>query len=82
MTTSDASELTAKLFSVAVTDGELDTSILVVGGGAWGTSTALELARRGYSDVTVIDPFPVPSPISAGTDNNKIMSGGESIRKS
>ncbi|ETN44119.1 uncharacterized protein HMPREF1541_10669 [Cyphellophora europaea CBS 101466] len=48
-------------------------SVLVVGAGTWGTSTALHLARRGYSSVTVLDRYPVPSPISAGNDVNKII---------
>ena len=49
------------------------SSILIVGAGTWGCSTALHLARRGYSNVTVLDPYPVPSPISAGNDINKIL---------
>lgn len=50
-----------------------DSSILIVGAGTWGCSTALHLARRGYKHVTVLDPHPVPSPIAAGNDINKIM---------
>jgi sarcosine oxidase / L-pipecolate oxidase len=49
------------------------SSILIIGAGTWGTSTALSLARRGYSRVTVLDKYPVPSPISAGNDINKIL---------
>ena len=49
------------------------TSILIVGAGTWGCSTALHLARRGYKNVKVLDPYPVPSPIAAGNDVNKIM---------
>lgn len=48
-------------------------SVLIVGAGTWGTSTALHLARRGYTSVTVFDEFAVPSPISAGNDINKIL---------
>lgn len=48
------------------------SSILIVGAGTWGTSTALHLARRGYKDVTVLDPYDFPSEISAGNDVNKI----------
>ncbi|KAI9037279.1 NAD(P)/FAD-dependent oxidoreductase [Aspergillus affinis] len=51
----------------------LTSSILIVGGGTWGCSTALHLARRGYTNVTVLDPYPIPSPIAAGNDINKIM---------
>lgn len=53
-----------------------DSSILIVGAGTWGCSTALHLARRGYKNVTVLDPYPVPSPISAGNDVNKILELG------
>jgi len=48
--------------------------VLIIGAGTWGASTALHLARRGYgSKVTVLDPYEVPSPISAGNDINKIV---------
>ncbi|KAJ5587103.1 uncharacterized protein N7459_002868 [Penicillium hispanicum] len=50
--------------------------LLIVGAGTWGTSTALHLARRGYTNVTVLDPYPFPSSISAGNDVNKIISAG------
>ncbi|BDD56207.1 hypothetical protein MPDQ_005624 [Monascus purpureus] len=53
------------------------SSILVIGAGTWGTSTALHLARRGYTNVTVLDPYPVPSAISAGNDVNKVISKGQ-----
>lgn len=49
------------------------SSILIIGAGVWGCSTALHLARRGYANVTVLDPYPIPSPIAAGNDINKIM---------
>lgn len=48
------------------------SSILIVGAGTWGCSTALHLARRGYTNITVLDPYNVPSPISAGNDVNKV----------
>ncbi|KAF2146159.1 uncharacterized protein K452DRAFT_294763 [Aplosporella prunicola CBS 121167] len=51
------------------------SSILIVGAGTWGSSTALHLARRGYKHITLLDPYPVPSAISAGNDVNKILSG-------
>ncbi|OQV07624.1 hypothetical protein CLAIMM_12029 [Cladophialophora immunda] len=53
-----------------------ESKILIVGAGTWGCSTALHLGRRGYKHVTVLDPYPVPSPISAGTDLNKILELG------
>lgn len=53
-----------------------NSSVIVIGGGAWGTSVALALGRAGYSSVTVVDPHPVPSPLSAATDVNKIVDGG------
>lgn len=51
--------------------------LLIIGAGTWGTSTALHLARRGYTNVTVLDPYPIPSTISAGNDVNKIISPGQ-----
>ncbi|KAL3483151.1 hypothetical protein BJX62DRAFT_220757 [Aspergillus germanicus] len=42
------------------------SSILIIGGGTWGCSTALHLARWGYKNVKVLDPYEIPSPI-AGT---------------
>ena len=50
---------------------DLGQRILIVGCGTWGSSTALWLARSGYKNVTVLDPYPVPSAISAGNDVNK-----------
>lgn len=49
------------------------SSILIVGAGTWGSSTALHLARRGYQNITVLDPYSSPSPIAAGNDINKIL---------
>ncbi|EYE92074.1 NAD(P)/FAD-dependent oxidoreductase [Aspergillus ruber CBS 135680] len=51
--------------------------LLIIGAGTWGSSTALHLARRGYTNVTALDPYPVPSAISAGNDVNKIISSGQ-----
>ncbi|KAI0431137.1 fructosyl-amino acid oxidase [Xylaria sp. FL1042] len=51
-------------------------SVLIIGGGTWGCSIALELARNGYSNVTVLDGEDVPSSIAAGNDLNKIMEEG------
>lgn len=53
-----------------------DSTILIIGGGTWGCSTALQLARRGYKNITVLDSDSIPSPISAGNDLNKIMEEG------
>lgn len=47
-------------------------SVLIVGCGVLGLSTALELSKRGYS-VTAIDAHQVPSPWSAACDYNKII---------
>lgn len=52
------------------------STILIIGAGTWGSSTALHLARRGYKHITVLDPHPVPSAISAGNDINKIVEQG------
>ena len=56
---------------------DLASSILIIGAGTWGCSTSLHLARRGYQNVTVLDPYSVPSPIAAGNDINKIMEHNE-----
>jgi sarcosine oxidase / L-pipecolate oxidase len=55
-----------------------NASILIIGAGTWGCSTALHLARRGYTNITVLDPYELPSPISAGNDINKIVEQGHS----
>ncbi|KAK8233930.1 putative sarcosine oxidase [Phyllosticta capitalensis] len=51
----------------------MNESILVIGSGTWGASTALELAKRGYTNVTCIDKRPFPSVDSAAYDLNKII---------
>ncbi|TVY49053.1 L-saccharopine oxidase [Lachnellula occidentalis] len=50
-----------------------DSSILIVGAGVFGLSTALHLAQDGYTNITVLDRENVPSPYSAGNDLNKIV---------
>lgn len=47
-------------------------SVLIVGCGVFGLSTALELVKKGY-EVTAIDLYPIPSPRSAANDLNKII---------
>ncbi|KAF2703698.1 fructosyl amino acid oxidase [Pleomassaria siparia CBS 279.74] len=50
-------------------------TVLVVGGGTFGTSTAyhLSLKPQTYSHITVLDRFPVPSKEAAGNDINKVI---------
>ena len=56
-----------------------DAVIIVVGGaGTMGSSTALHLARRGYTNIRVLDIFQPPSANSAGNDMNKVRSGKSS----
>lgn len=50
-----------------------DRSILIVGGGTFGTSTAYHLAQQGYTNVTVLDRWVPPSKEAAGNDINKII---------
>ncbi|KAG0674299.1 hypothetical protein C6P40_003874 [Pichia californica] len=50
-----------------------NTSVLIIGAGTFGLSTALQLFRKGHKNVTLLDPYQVPSPISAGNDVNKIF---------
>ena len=51
------------------------SEILIVGAGAFGTSTAFHLAinNQNPAGVTVLDRAPVPSPRAASTDINKIV---------
>jgi thioredoxin reductase len=53
-----------------------NSNILIIGAGTWGCSIALELARRGHTDITVLDGSDFPSAISAGNDVNKIAEEG------
>jgi len=50
-------------------------SVIVVGGGTIGLSTAwyLTLSPRQYSAITILDPFPPPAFPSAGHDINKLI---------
>lgn len=51
----------------------VNPSIIIVGGGAFGTSTAYHLSKRGYTRVRVFDRFAAPSKDAAATDLNKIV---------
>lgn len=51
-------------------DARLD--VLVVGGGVFGATGALTLARRGHR-VRLIDPGPLPHPLAASTDRSKVV---------
>ena len=55
----------------------MEASTLIIGAGTWGCTIALELARRGYANVTVLDGEKFPSGIAAGNDLNKIAEEGE-----
>jgi glycine/D-amino acid oxidase-like deaminating enzyme len=46
--------------------------VLVVGGGIFGTTGALELQSRGY-EVQVVDPGPLPHPQASSTDISKVV---------
>ncbi|KAG9119984.1 hypothetical protein FRC07_004713, partial [Ceratobasidium sp. 392] len=51
-----------------------DSSILILGAGCFGLSTAHELLVRGYRNVTIIDRAPeLPAPDAASTDLNKLV---------
>jgi len=47
-------------------------SIVIVGAGMFGLTASLELRQRGYS-VTVLDPGPVPHPLSASNDTSRMV---------
>ncbi|KAF6831612.1 fructosyl amine:oxygen oxidoreductase [Colletotrichum plurivorum] len=49
------------------------SSIVIIGAGTFGISTAYHLAKRGYTNITCIDRHPVPSLDSAAYDLNKII---------
>ncbi|MFT5515123.1 MAG: glycine/D-amino acid oxidase-like deaminating enzyme [Rhodothermales bacterium] len=46
--------------------------ILIIGGGVFGVTAALELRARGYS-VSLVDPGPLPHPLAASTDISKVV---------
>jgi ketopantoate reductase len=47
-------------------------SVLIVGAGCFGISTAYHLLQRGFTDVTVLDQSEeLPAPDAASTDINK-----------
>ena len=46
--------------------------IVVVGGGIFGVTAALELRRRGH-DATLLDPGPLPHPLAESTDISKAV---------
>jgi glycine/D-amino acid oxidase-like deaminating enzyme len=48
------------------------TTAIVVGGGIFGLTSALELRNRGYA-VTLLDAGPVPHPLAASTDISKVV---------
>ncbi|KAL2813606.1 FAD dependent oxidoreductase [Aspergillus granulosus] len=50
-----------------------DTKILIIGAGAFGTSTAYHLSQRGYTSIRVLDRYPPPSCEAASTDISKII---------
>jgi sarcosine oxidase/L-pipecolate oxidase len=54
-------------------DTPKSTRILIIGAGAFGTSTAYHLAQRGYTSITVLDRYPPPSCEAASTDISKII---------
>lgn len=50
------------------------SSIIIIGGGAFGLSTALHLVQNGYSNITVFEQDDqVPPGHSAANDLNKIV---------
>ncbi|EGV65396.1 FAD-dependent oxidoreductase [Yamadazyma tenuis] len=50
-----------------------DKDVLIIGAGTFGLSSGLWLLRNGFKSVTIIDPKPLPSTLSAGYDINKII---------
>lgn len=60
---------------IAVADmSNKQAPIFILGGGAWGLSTALHLSRAGHTNITVFERAEtIPSPYSAAYDLNKIV---------
>ena len=51
-----------------------NSPVIIVGGGAWGLSTALHMTESGYTNITVYErATQIPSPYSAAWDINKIV---------
>ncbi|KAH8592345.1 FAD dependent oxidoreductase [Bisporella sp. PMI_857] len=50
-----------------------NVSILIVGAGVFGLSTALELSSRGYSNITVVDRYLAPVPDGSSVDISRII---------
>lgn len=51
-----------------------NSSVLILGGGAWGLSTALHMINSGYHDIMVLERAEqIPSQYSAAWDLNKIV---------
>ncbi|KAF7719634.1 Uncharacterized protein PECH_004130 [Penicillium ucsense] len=48
-------------------------SIIIVGAGVFGLSTALELNRRGYKDITVLDRYNPPAADGSSVDISRII---------
>lgn len=46
--------------------------VVVVGGGVYGLTAAIDLRRRG-NEVTLLDPGPLPHPLAASTDISKVV---------
>jgi sarcosine oxidase/L-pipecolate oxidase len=52
----------------------MDSRVTIIGGGAWGLSTALHLMQAGFTNLTVFERSErMPSRYSAGWDINKIV---------
>jgi len=55
------------------TKSSSERSVLIVGGGTFGTKTAYHLSQRGYKSVKVVDRWAPPSLEAAGNDINKVI---------
>ncbi|XEV01125.1 hypothetical protein FSHL1_006412 [Fusarium sambucinum] len=48
-------------------------SIVIVGGGIFGLGTALELKKRGYEKVTILDRYNIPVPDGSSVDISRVI---------
>ena len=48
-------------------------SVIIVGGGIFGLSTALELKKRGYEKITILDRYNIPVPDGSSVDISRVI---------
>lgn len=62
-----------KQLQVTMSATPQDDTVVIVGAGVFGLSTALELRNRGYKDITVLDRLAPPVPDGSSNDISRIV---------